>query len=273
MKFLIFILILSISAWSWAQGTTEEELRLKGQKDLSFNLLLGYSAMTDRADTESESVYFNALGTGIYAGYMGWTANVDTSFNYTSVDGEVKADQNDRDFYLQDTTLSISKALWQDSQNTLSPSVFYVLPTNQATQNLGIKGVLGLDLMLNSRFFKNKLSLTNSGSAYGIINTYYYSPLTGLVNQNAGYSYKLGLTYQMFKGLSASVGGGVKLSQYVDGSQTFRFQNSARLSYQYAKWTVYGFWMNGSYSDQTDLDLWYVDEYRQIVGVGFNVVL
>ena len=264
---------LALGSAAFAQSLVEEELRLNKGEEFDMDLSLGYSVLTDMAETESQKIYYNSLSFDFDASYNHWVGHLSTSVDYKAVDGEVQADRNDVDFYFQDVEVGLSKTVWKDSRNSLTPSVSFLAPLSQSSRNLGIKGVFEGAVFYVSRFYDQRLTLSNQLSGFGIINTYYYSPVDEEVSQNAGYSYSLRASIRIGKGWSFGLGGGTRLSQYVDNTTTFRFSNSALLRYSHGDYSISGFWKNGSYIDQTNLDLWYVDQYRQIVGVSLNVVL
>ena len=269
---LILIATLLCSTQVYAQVRPEDQLRPKKSDDWRMNTLAAYRFASDFADEESPRRFLNSLRLSPFFNYKRWNLSVASSLQYTSVGQEIEADSTDQEFFVQDIEMSANYTLWTDSNNSLAPYAFAVAPTSQRSQDLGIQGVYGVGAFANSRFYNNRIIITNDLMAYGIANSFYFSPLTGNVNQSGGTSYNLGLAVRLARHVLLASTTGVRLNQFVDGTNTFGFRNLTRLNINYKSWIVYAYYLNGSYPDQTDFELWYLDEYRQVAGIGITYV-
>jgi hypothetical protein len=255
-----------------AQVRPEDQLRTKKSDNWRLNTLVAYRFASDFADQESPRRFLNSLRLSPFFNYKRWNLSVASSLQYTSVGQEIEASQDDQEFFFQDIELSANYAIWTDSNNSLAPYAIAVAPNSQRSQDLGIQGVYGLGAFANSRFFQNRLIIANDLMAYGIANSFYFSPLTGNVNQSGGTSYNLGLAVRLSRHVLLASTTGARLNQFVDGSNSFSFRSLTRLNISYKSWIVYAYYLNGSYPDQTDFELWYLDEYRQVAGAGITYV-
>lgn len=276
LPFILGFLLSSVAAN--AQVTQEDQLRANVGDELKVNTLVSYNFITDTNNDEQPRAYTNTLRLNPFFNYKKFNLSVAASVRYRSVGNEVQASDQDQEFAFQDISLSLSRAVWADHKNVITPYVFAVAPTSQRSQDLGVRGVIGIGSFFNSRFFKNKFIVTNDVSAFGIANTYYFATVDNAagqrneVNQSAGAAYNLGLAYVFNRYVNAGVSLRVGTSQFVDGSNVSSFRNLARVNFQYGRGTLFLYYLNGSYPDQTDVELFYYDEYRQLVGAGLNYV-
>lgn len=261
-----------LSASGYAQVRPEDQLRTRKTEGVKINALATYRVASNFATQEQPRSYNNSWGLNSFLSYKKLNASLSGSLQYTSVGQEIEASEREQQFFFQDVTASMNYTLWSDSNNSLAPFAFATAPTSQRSQDLGVQGVFGGGLFTNSRFFKNRLIVSNNLMGYGIANSYYFSPLDGETNQSGGASYDLSLAWVLPKGFLIATTVGARLNQFVDGTTEAGFRNITRVNFNFNKWTAFAYYLNGSYPDQSAFELWYIDQYRQIAGAGITYV-
>lgn len=237
-----------------------------------WGLTLGYEILTDFAENTQPRSYrhrldimgmYNFLPTTMI--WSGVSANIEGHQN-----GDVVMDQQNKDSLISDFRLGLRHSLVLDDSNTLSLGLDNTFPTSTLSQMEGYKSITGAETRLATQLM-SFWSLRSSLRGTYIWNSFEKSS-TLAVNRESLVDLGLRSVWTLGYGIYTGLGGGVRYTTFLDKATDISFQNSVSLGYTYKTFFVDLSYINGSYADQSDVDLFFVDKYRQLtkLAVGYS---
>lgn len=234
----------------------------------SFNYSLG----SDLADQRRPRLYNHALsGHANYNLSPHWSASTELGIKTVSIDGQIQKGQEQS----YSETLSPTSVFLLNYQQQIQPrsQISFSLHGepfwDEASRLEGYKGLVGGGGSLQFNFFKNSLRLANAVDASSLINTFH----TGSdLKANPDYflTYALLSSVTFLKSFSLSYKFGLKTTRYLDNYWGYNYQNVIALS---KKWRNMGLaltYSNGGFTDDGSVSLWYLDQYRRLLGFNLN---
>jgi len=272
----LFILLVPSMALSQSTVTRAKKpaLNSMAKAEGPWSSLIRYSALTDYADNRTPRSYVHSvMGTLAYAFDDHWSVEVVAGARAETIDGQ------------------ISKGREQTYDETLGPSTSFALNWegkfwdedkygiylegeplwDEASRQEGYKGIVGVGVNSSMRFFNKRYILTNDLSISELLNTYHYGSNLS-PNPDYFYTYKLSNVIKIYRGLRASYTFGAKVTRYMDDFVGYSYSNSVGLSYVWPHLSVSLAYDNGGFTDEGDISLWYIDQYRRLVrlAVGYT---
>ena len=89
--------------------------------------------------------------------------------------------------------------------------------------------------------------------------------MTQEVQPTTGFLYKFENSYALAKDIHIGFGLGVKITNYLDGSSLFNNNNSIFMGGKISKVIVAIAYENGGFTEEKQVDLWFIDRVRQMV--------
>lgn len=226
---------------------------------------LNYSLSTDFADSLKPRKFDHGIEVApLFVVKQSWLLLTDLQATYYSLDNTIPTDHN---FQLSDGSLGAGKLIHfgPNSMNDLLLTVGNNFPLSEKSQFEGTAAIPSAHTMAILKFPQFRTMLSNDlGVAY-YVNANQFSPLTGSYTQQFATSDQIGLTYFILDNWSVSAGGGIKNTVFKDGFSQFDFKNFFTTDvYIGDVWYAELGYENGTYSDNTKVDLWYIDQYRQV---------
>lgn len=246
-------------------------IRAKKRKENSpasnyeYSINLEYQAMTDIASQASPQAFLHVFDVDASLNvFKTFDVGINAGIKYVSLGGDIPQDSIEA----SDVTLKTSYSKRLTNILSLKTGLVTSLPTSDAAKVDGYEAIETGFLEMNIRVVKGIYNIVNSVAAGYIFNRYNYSPGTLLSNPNSYGQYELVNVLRMNRFMSFDFGVGGRVSHTLDGTNTIHFENQEALNFKYRQWHVTLSYSNGTYADQSDIDLWFVDQYRQILGFG-----
>ena len=234
-----------------------------------------YRVRTDLADRAKPRLYVHTLDLSYGFEHTPSKVSVGASLGatYSSLGerrSEVIVNSNDAELFVNDLELSIGKSwdLPQDFKTSIDLGNEF--PTSPEARREGYNSVTSLSADLRKAFFENYLSVTLSAGALYVWNSYRYSPATTDINQRSGTTATAKVKFKIWQGWYVNGSVGAKISTYVDGTSDQTYRNSIGTGYSWERLSISASYSNGTYLDQNDASLWFIDEYRRTASVGMS---
>ncbi len=236
---------------------------------------LNYRIRTDLADQVEPRLYTHTLGFSYGVHYVPYALTLAAvlTAQYQSAGerrSEVIVDDNDTELFVNDVALSMQKAFTLAASTKADVTLTNEFPTSSEAKREEYRSVTTIEGNIGYGLFPKRLSVGLNFGAYYIWNSYQYSPTTFEANKRNGSYGNLGLSLVIWEGLYVAGKAGAQISTYTDGTSDMTYKNSVAAGY---RWTAVAFSIglsNGSYLDQGDASLWFVDEYRRILSASLS---
>lgn len=228
---------------------------------------LRYSVLSDYADPAQPRSYTQSLRAGL--GYKideNWSMSGDFSVRAETVNGQIDKDREES--YAE--TLNGSTAVELDFQKAFLGNHSYTFFAHgeplwdEASRREGYKGIVGGGASLSLAFFNKRYSMDHVFDVSQLMNTFKYS-IDTTANPDIFYTYKLVNSIRLFEKLRLSYSWGLKLTRYTDAFTSYSYSNTISLSTAWRKWGMAVAYDNGGFTDNGEMSLWYVDQYRRVV--------
>ncbi len=231
--------------------------------------MVRYNALTDFADNRTPRSYIHSvMGTVGYSFNKNWGLELGAGARAETIDGQISKGREQS----YDETLGPSTSLSLEYQNSFWRGDKFSVYLDgeplwdEASRREGFKGIVGVGTNMTLRFFDKRYILTNDLSVAELINTFYYGSNLS-PNPDYFYTYKLSNVVKIYRGFRASYSFGAKVTRYMDGFHGYSYSNTASLSYVWPQLSLSLAYDNGGFTDQGDISLWYLDQYRRLARV------
>ncbi len=274
MRLLLTCLLIFSSLNSWAQDSrqsysTSKKLPSKTLKATSpWSFDLGYSGSTNLLE-DGAKTFNHAIG--LSSGYkinQAWSAGASIDFAYQSIDREIIREETEDQSHLGDVSGGLSYSHgWQGLKWNHNASV--TLPTSQASQDEGYKGIFSLRTMTPIYFPDQSLTMRNSLGFTYILNTFDTSPTTGTSSPEWTLSYALGLSVKINRQWSVGASLNMRSTKSLDGVNEFKATNSLSTAFNWGAWSSRLIYSNGpapeNTRDMTTFEIAHIDRYSQML--------
>ena len=221
--------------------------------------------MTDIASQASPQAFLQVFDIDASLNvFKTFDVGINAGIKYVSLGGDIPQDSIEA----SDVTLKTSYSKRLMNILSLKTGLVTSLPASDSAKVDGYEAIETGFFELNTRVVKGVYNIVNSIAVSYIFNRYNYSPGTLLSNPNSYGQYELVNILRMNRFMSFDIGMGARMSHTLDGTTTVHFENQEALNFKYHQWHATLSYSNGNYSDQSNIDLWFVDQYRQVVGFG-----
>ena len=252
-----------------ASALTDKTVEKKEELEGFWNSLsssLAYSVQSDFASELKPRLYSHLLSAGLnYRLNNGYSLNLNTSFRYKSLDNKIFLKKGNYGF--NDLGVSLSKKLrlgnFLSAINSSTLTLGSSFPISEKARLEGYKAIPALSFSINSSFFDGKYALGNNFSYNYIINTYEYSPASGVANNRNSFSYAMSHSIKLIGKLVFKLGFGFRYSQDTKGESNYSYNNNQSLSYTLSKLRLGVSYYNGDFTSDDDVEFWYIDRYRK----------
>jgi hypothetical protein len=225
-----------------------------------------YSLATDFADDRSPRAYTHALFTSVgYQFDKNWSVNTELGMRAELVNGQIS--KGEEQTYAE--TVSPSTAVELDYEHEFMERHSYTLDLHgeplwdEASRLEGYKGLVGGGAELTLKFFDKIYTMTHSIDVTELINTFQYG--TNLqYNPDYFATYKLGNSIRFLKTWKVSYTFGLKATRYLDGFWGYNYQNTVSLAKTWKHLSVALAYDNGGFTDDGEVSMWYLDQYRRV---------
>lgn len=231
---------------------------------------------TDLADQVKPRIYTHVLN--FSGGYVflpsRWIVMGSVSAIYESMgttNSEIDVDRRDTELFFNDANLIVEKGFRISKEQTMQVALGDDVPTSPDARREGYKSIPVVQVGFRQRFWDGHLIASASVSAHYIWNTYRFSPGSGNLNKDAGGRLEGSLLWNFWRGMYISVSAGGQVSHYLDGSADRTYRNAVGFGYFFPKhWRLSAAISNGTYLDDTEAVLWFVDQYRRTVSASLS---
>lgn len=236
----------------------------------------GYAIRTDLADTIKPRLYVHTLSLDYGFSHVPTKMNVGAgiSASYQSTGerrSEIIVDENDAELFVNDVSLSVGKGINFTEQYSMGLDFGNEFPTSPEARREGYNSVTSAGVSIKGSWFNKKISGNFSSGAHYIWNSYKYSPSTGDLNKMGGWRNSLGLRWSVWRGLFVSGSVGMQTSRYNDGTNDQTYRNSVSAGYMFSRFTITLGTSNGTYLNQGDANVWFIDEYRRMASLSMQL--
>jgi hypothetical protein len=251
--------------------------RKKEQKDplkdpVTWAGQVGYAIRTDLADQIKPRLYQHSLSLSYGMEYAPSRVSLTgvLSAGYESAgeqNSEILVNENDSELFVNDFSLALQKSVSGPWKSNFSFTLGNEFPTSAEAKREGYGSVTSLDAGWSLPIVPKKFSLSVGTGVHYIWNSYEYSPATGDLNPQGGWTGALGVSWTIWKGWSVSGSAGSRLTRYLDGTSDVTYRNSIGTGYNFGRFAVTLSTSNGTYLDKEDAYIWFLDEYRRTLSL------
>lgn len=253
-----------------------------------------YQLRTDLAEPVEPRTHYNlALFSVSMNTYWDLVVDVSGGVQFASANNEINTqDDGSNGVDWTDPQISIAKRFYLDgfrlipraqlksdktgqtlSRDSLTVYGSYTFSAAEDTRYEGIKGAPSAGVSLSNPFFSGIWTLRNSLEFMKILNTYAESPTSRFGSNPDNFaSYSLVNIFKLPAQFYLSASVGARFVRYLDGLQDVSTHNSLGITYVHKGFSTSLSYLNGSYPDTSDVDLWFYDKYRQIVSLTLRYV-
>lgn len=266
--------LMTLSSFSSAQTlrTRTQLPSLQEAEQTKWDGFMRYGMATDYADTREPRGYINSLFGSIgYHFDKNWGVNAEAGGRAELIDGQISKGPEQS----HAETLNPSTSMELDYEDKLSINNSYSFFIHgeplwdQASRLEGYKGLIGAGADLGLGFFGKAFTIRQTIDATELINTYHYGSDLG-ANPDYFYTYKLSNSLRFWKTYKLSYIFGFKTTRYLDGFWGYAYENTISLSKSWQKISVALAYDNGGFTDDGELSLWYLDQYRRVARISVN---
>lgn len=252
------------------ENVEAEPVSAKPESDYKWSGSVGYGLRTDLADQVKPRLYNHVFefDLGFEHEPSHWSAGVSLTGSYESLGdrgSEVTVDSSDTELFLNDISVSIGKSWAQWAPTKMSLYLTNEFPTSADAQREEYRSITSLLASVSWPVFEKRLSSSLRFLPHYIWNTHQFSPVTGGLNKQGGVRLEGRLRLTLWRGLFAGVSAGAQVARYLDSTNDLTYRNSFSLGYDWTTFLMSIEGMNGTYLDQGDANVWYIDQYARIV--------
>lgn len=243
--------------------------------ELQWGGALDYRLRTDLADKAKPRLYVHTLdfnyGFEHTPSQLSVGANLGAAYESVGdTNSEILVNSNEAELFVNDVAISVEKTWNLNERYRLAISGSNEFPTSPDARREGYNSVTTLGVSWPFSWFGKKLSTSVSSDFNYIWNSYRYSPATADLNKQMGWKVSLGFKYKIVDGWSIHASTGSQLSYYLDGTADRTYRSSIGTSYAWSRFSLSLGYSNGTYLNQEDATLWYVDQYRRTASLGMH---
>ena len=272
----IIILLFFIQIWipeasRARQAKSLPEIEFKDGKNAkkfwdSISFSLFYSVQSDFASELKPRLYSHLISNTLtYNINKNYSLSLSSSFYYISLDEKILLKKDTYGF--NDLVTSISRYLdlgkFLSAKNSSIFGLSSSFPISEKARLEGYKAIPRIYFSLTSSFFDSKYKMNNTFSYRYTINTYEYSPSTRVANTRDAFSYSMNHYIKIIKNLTFVLGFGIQYKKNTQGESTYSYNNTQSIKYALSKLFFGLSYQNGGFTDDGDIDFWYVDRYRR----------
>ncbi len=244
----------------------------EGQSILSMpKFSLEYSGSVNALEEERPRLYSHVLGASVGTNINGFAfVDVGIEASFISVGQEIE--KNNDNPSLTDVHFDIAKQIVLNRRNAMTLAAYLALPTSEESRFEAYRAYLLNSIGLTTQIYKSHYDLSNT-IAYGYLNnSFEVSPVSLESNPDHSIEYQLTNKFSFYRYARAIIGGGVKLQHYLNNESQIHWNESLALGYERDSWHTFLSFSNGSYDDQNRYDLWFIDQFRQVISlkVGYD---
>jgi hypothetical protein len=273
------LLLILLAALALSDAASAQSLRMRTQAPVTqkedespWDVNLRYGMVTDYADTNQPRGYLNELilSTG-YKFNKTWSVNTEIGGVAEFFDGQIdkKSEQSYDESLHPTTNVELDYDGKINNTHTYSFNVHGEPLWDEASRLEGYKALYGAGADLNLKFFHKAYTFGNLVDVTELHNTYYYgSDLTP--NPDYFITYKLTNSLKFLGSWKIAYIFGFKSTRYLDNFWGYTYENTVKLSKSFGKVTAALSYLNGGFTDDGTLSLWYIDRYRSVAKFGIN---
>jgi hypothetical protein len=233
---------------------------------------LSYDFMTDFADERPSRSYTHSVrGEVEYEFYPGWSVLAGLRGSADTADNRIQKEQQtshvDTFSPMADVGVGYGGKFGNEHIYSVGAKAFF--PMSEDARAEGYKAIVTETALLGLSIFPKRLKLGQLVSATQIANVYYYGT-RGAINHDSSYGYKASLSLVLGAGFSTVVAYGVKTSHYLDGYWGYSYGSEVALTKKWTSLAAALAYVNGGYTDDGRVRMWFVDEYRRIVAASLS---
>jgi hypothetical protein len=248
-----------------------QTLRLRTDRGLhekvnAWPVAFRYGVSTDYADSRSPRAYNHSLGLGFsHILSENWSVGVDAGITAPLVGGKIEKDQQET--YAE--TLNPSTSFGLDYSHPFFTRHSYSLSLgveplwDEPSRREGYKGVVGLNAGVTFSLFDKMYSMSHNLGWSSLINTFPYDS-EGSPNPDYFVTYKFTNSLRFLKTWKLSYSFGVKMTKYLDSFVGYSYSNSYGISKSFRQLSLGISYENGGFTEDGDVGLWFIDEYRRM---------
>jgi hypothetical protein len=231
-----------------------------------------YSVLTDYADSAQPRGYNQGVRAGLnYQFDQNWAMSGEASVRAETYNGQI--DKSREQTYAE--TLNPSVAAELDYQRRFGGAHSYTLFAHgeplldEPSRREGYRGIIGAGASLSLGFFGKRYSMDHILDISELINTFDYA---GNLEPNPDmfYTYKFVNSLRFWKTYRFSVSWGVKVTRYLDHFVGYSYSTTISLSKSWRHFALGAAYDNGGFTDDGQVRLWYLDQYRRVAMLMLN---
>lgn len=264
----------------WAQGLrnspavkSKRNIEDFSEMDVSpWSLSMGYRLGTDLAEKLEPRSYTHGV---LFS--LGYSFNQRTGLlfslgaNTQTVNGQIFKDQQQD--YAETVgldpsiglNLNSSKAIW--GRHVITGGVNVTPLIDEISQRQGYQGVMGANAALALHFWKKFYSLSQNISYSHLFNEFFYNT-NAKPNPENNVVYGMSHNFQISRTFSFGANFGIKVTEYLDGFIGYSYNNSQSIAWQNGGWKARLSYENGGFTQDGQVEMWYLDKYRRLVSLG-----
>jgi hypothetical protein len=231
-----------------------------------------YGVLTDLNESESPRAYTQSIRMGTnYKLDSHFSVAADASVRYETLNGQI--DKGQEQTYTE--SVNPSTAIEVDYDHSFFERHSYTLFLHgeplwdQPSRYEGYKGIAGGGGSLVFSFFEKRWTLNQVLDVSELMNSY-AAAIDGSANPDLFFTYKLSNSVRLYEALRLSYTFGLKVTRYMDDFIGYSYDNTLSLSTTWQHWGFALAYENGGFTDNGDVSLWYIDEYRRLVAFSVN---
>jgi hypothetical protein len=261
MKGLILFLILTCSGALLAdvQANEKDESRWMGGFE--------YSVSTDLAESVSPRGYRHGINAEAgYSLFKNWNFTLGLEMGFNSYSGQIDKRQEEGVYETLGVNPSLGVQYGFPYESHWTFSSILIFPGDSVSRREGYQGIGILSAAYKHSLLSGRWTLTHSLTLMEILNSYSESTW-GTANPGTSLSYKMSHSMQLYQRLNFIYIFGIKQTRYLDGFWDYSFTNIFGLAINTDSWNVMLSSNEGGFTDEGDIQFWFLDEYRRIVSL------
>ena len=266
---LLEVSVAGVCLASVEKGSTNKKIEIKEESanfwdSLSYSL--GYSVQSDLASELRPRLYSHLISLNLnYEFNSNYFLDLGSSFRYESLDRKIFLKKGSYGF--NDFQIFLKKRIFLGDFLSASHSSVLALgssfPLSEISRLEGHKAIPALSFSVASSFFDKKYTFRNNFSYHYLINTYEYSPSSGVASDRDAFSYRMSHAVKLIKKLMLELSFGFRYSKDIKGESTYSYNNSQSISYKLSKFHFGISYRNDGFTNDGDVSFWYIDKYRR----------
>lgn len=233
---------------------------------------ISYGVGSDFADTRSPRAYSHAISGSLgYNFDSNWRADLIIGASTQTVNGQIIKGEEQREA----ETLSPSTAASLTYSNYFNKQLSYSIGLNgeplwdEPSRREGYNGIYGVGTGISIRLFRRHYTMSHSLGYSQMSPTYEYNSV-GRINQDSFANYSFGNSLKVGAWFNISYSFGGKLTRYLDGSSTYSYSNIVGINRSWNQFSTYASYTNGGFTQDGEVSLWYLDQYRRLFRMGVS---